>query len=389
MAYSFTVIPDYVFDQVLSFTNMNTLKDNQENIHDSYSEEHTFSDGIHKRITKHPNLLMNPTARRGNAFWWGAGAAADYDTGDPDEEYANAPNFGFVHWSGLTRTGPYWEHVPATAWVGDLSEKIYITTPVPIVLSAEIQVSGYVAGDMYIDVVCYDNTNQVLASAGDVNGLCQIKVSANTDVFDLFEAAGTTPANTEYIRIRKWVNAAADATVFRVQQIKVEGGTIATAYSDESSMVQYLSARYTTDTAQSIGAGATIVKFEDKVYDDPGTDRYNIATGIFTADRYMKLRVSSAIILEDSANWDAGELADLNIYKTPLGGAAANYAVLDAYFLIVTPAFNWIIALSGSTTIELNKGDTFDIRASQTSGAALTLTTVLPSLKCYLDIEEI
>lgn len=47
MPFTFTVIPDWVFDQVLTYTLNNTFKDNQENVKDSLATEHTFSTGAH------------------------------------------------------------------------------------------------------------------------------------------------------------------------------------------------------------------------------------------------------------------------------------------------------------------------------------------------------
>jgi hypothetical protein len=393
MAYSFTPIPDFVFDQVLSFTLGNTILDNAQDTYDSFSEEHTFSNGLHKRISGNSNLLMNPTARRGNAFWWGAGAAANYATGQADVEYANTPNFLYHHWVDTAGNESYWILVPSTAWTGDLSEKIDMTNSVGLVLSAEVAVSGYVAGDMYVDIVCYDNTNQVLAAAGDLNGLCQIKISGDQGAAVL-EIAGTTPANTDYIRIRKWINAAADAATFVIRRIKVEEDTVATAYSDESSMVQYLSARYiltsSSETTSIANNTLTIIDFDLGMFDDPGTNRVSVDDGganrwRFTADRYMKLRVSCRIGGEFAGQpLGAGENINIYLYK---GGVL--YSVLDRIVGdVIAIAAGADFSMQGSDIIELTRGDYLDIRIIHDAGGTYDFLTATNTTN-YISIEEI
>ena len=47
MPYTYTAISAFVFDQVLSFTTMNTLDTNVDNIYAAFCAEHTFATGKH------------------------------------------------------------------------------------------------------------------------------------------------------------------------------------------------------------------------------------------------------------------------------------------------------------------------------------------------------
>lgn len=51
MTYSYTAQPDWVFDQVLTYTAQTLLKDNLDNVYDSFSVEHTFASGVHGAVT--------------------------------------------------------------------------------------------------------------------------------------------------------------------------------------------------------------------------------------------------------------------------------------------------------------------------------------------------
>ncbi len=65
MAFVFTTLSDWAFDQVLSFTSQNILKDNQQNIHDSFSVEHNFADGVHTNIRQATDNEGSPDANGG------------------------------------------------------------------------------------------------------------------------------------------------------------------------------------------------------------------------------------------------------------------------------------------------------------------------------------
>jgi hypothetical protein len=149
-------------------------------------------------------------------------------------------------------------------------------------------------------------------------------------------------------------------------------------------MSQYLSARYTTNAGQLVANGgvAAVIDFEDKVFDDPGTDRVTTGAWVFTANRYMKLRVSSKIEFDSDTNWAVGDFAELSLYKN-----AVLYAILDYKMMPATVGLAFILGLGGSTTIEMNNGDVFNVRIRQQSGVGQNLDNTGNSN--YVDIEEI
>lgn len=373
----------FTYDEVLSVfvTDAGVLKpdtvDTSQIVDDSILRSH---------IEEGANLVINSTARRGNAFWWGDGGGAA--SPDPDPEYANAPVWEeFAHWTANTGRGPEWVITsPTSLTQGDLSEKIMLLDSTPLVLSCEMIMVGRTNGQLNIDILCYDNGGNLLST------IAAISITADTSGYETFEATGTTPvANTDYIRIRKWVNNLT-ATVVAVRRVKTEFGTIATVYSDESSMPQYLSARRTSDNGtQVLTSGASLnVIFENPtsdsdVFDDPGTDRYNTGTGYFTADRYMKLEISAKLMLL-SSSWFAKKQFEGTLFLTPLGGGEVLYARLW-HTLVETAITSGEISGNGNTMIELNKGDKFRLKAFQDSGSNKTILG--DSLDSYLDIREI
>ncbi|MHC4397502.1 MAG: hypothetical protein ACYS1A_17815 [Planctomycetota bacterium] len=380
MAFSFTALVDYVFDQVLSFTNMNTLKNNQQDIHDSLNTEHVFTSGVHRRITKDQNLIINPTARRGNQFWWDGGAGESVN----DPGYAAAANFAVVPWTGTGARGARWSFAGASGgFKADLNERIPVGGSVDITLSAMLQITGYVAGTFIVDVVCYDGAGNHLAN------IARTSLSATTP-FAKFEATGTTHASTAYVRVRKALSASADSTVFRVEQMKLERDSTATAYSDESSNSQYLSASYfldTTTTSPTAATGATtIVDFESMIYDDPGTDR--VTTGAawrFTADRYMKVRINVRIQGVFAVNLGALETFFLWLYKN--GALHSQLKIHIGNVLNIPNGFS--VDFLGQRQFKLNQGDYFDIRVNQNSGGNFTFEDGDSPYLTYIDIEEI
>lgn len=377
--FNYTAISAYVFDQVLTFTNMNTFLGNVDELASAFKVEHNYDsgDGTHGRITLEPNLIINPTARRGNAFWWSDGGAID-----PDPEYANAPIWDDVHWTDNVATGSYWKLSSLVASTqGDLSEKITTTNGINIVLSGEITVQTRSAGSVELHALSYDNAGNFISSIS-------IVVSASVG-WTKYEVTGTTPANTAYIRVWKWVNGLT-CDLVAIRAIKLERGTIATTYTDESSMPQYLSAAYeiTAATANpSLASGAfEIIDYNLIEWDEPGANRVTIgAAWRYTARRYQKLRISASIELASTDEWDIGELAELILYKN-----GASYKRIDKKTFFDNVLSSNTLYLGGTRTIKLNEGDYFDIRGHQTSGIALGIVITSPSSKTsFIDIEEI
>jgi hypothetical protein len=362
--FAYTAIPDFVFDQVLTFTVMNTLQDNIDNIGSALEIEHYFDgeDGTHRRIFEKGNTILNPTARQGNLFWWDGGAATDYDTPGVDTDQAlnyNPANFNPEDWTDGIGRGPLWSKglAGAPGFAADLSEAIPISAARTINLSGQLAIAGYVAGNMYIDVVCYDAANLFL-------GVIAQTVLNATTVDSIFDASGTTPANTTYVRIRKWYDATAEATSYTIRKLQLTNTADARSYNDDSHVNSYVSIHYESDAGQSFAQfSTTIVNFEDKVYDDPNTDRVTVgANWKFTAERFMRLRISSLILFQQSSAWGSSVGARYEIWKTPAGGVAARYKLIDLFEPQVNPLINYAPLLKGTAQITLNNGDAWDIR---------------------------
>jgi hypothetical protein len=401
MPYTFTVIPDYVFDQVLTFTNMNTLKDNQEAIHDSFSEEHEFSSGDHERISEAMNHVFNPDARMGSAGYYDGGASADYNQPGVDTDQAlsfAAPNFTAVPWTNAFAHGSYFTIVPASAELIDLGEEIALGPSVAIVLSFQASLLNFSAGNVYVDVVCYD-------AGGNYQGIiCQKAFASGTDIalWTTFEVAGTTLANgvggatadTAYIRPRMWIDGSAVADFFSVTRLSIQRGLVARYFVDETAP-KYVSARWHmtggTQTGTIATATTTVVDFNSGDWDDPGTNRVVPDDGganrwRYTADRYQKLRVSARI--EGSltgSSLGAGEETWLSIRKNGALWSRLDYIIGDV-ITIPQPGANY--SLQGSDTIELDKGEFLDIIFRQDSGGNYSFNVGQPGYN-YVSIEEI
>jgi hypothetical protein len=124
-------------------------------------------------------------------------------------------------------------------------------------------------------------------------------------------------------------------------------------------------ARYTTNTAQSISNGtATVIDFEDKVYDINS----EVTTGAwkFTAKTSGYYQVNARILFDTSSDWEAGELAGLYIFKNGVAQTYADGKVADAAVSQYMPA-------SVSDVIYLDVGQYIEIKAYQNSDNSRTL----------------
>jgi hypothetical protein len=141
-------------------------------------------------------------------------------------------------------------------------------------------------------------------------------------------------------------------------RVASSGGTAAAA----------IHARYTTDAGQSIpNITTTIVDFEDAV-DDTNTAVTTGAAWHFTAPVAGRYHVDAALLFASTTTWALVERGQMQLYKN---GVA--YSTLDRNDNINSSGGAQLMMLSGSDTIVLAAADTIDIRASQNSGAALTL----------------
>jgi hypothetical protein len=344
------------------------------------------------------NLVINPDAHMGDDFWWDGGdPVTNYTTPGTDVDQAAAsytdPNFNATSRNSDFAIGTYFSIAPVPASKDVmLSEKIDLQQNQDITLSFLNNIVIHVAGTMNVDVVCYDAT-------GKYQGIiCPISTSGSEASWVLYTATGTTLANgvggatadTDYIRVRVWIDNAADATLWRLTRIKVNRGALANSFSDEASQGQNLAARYSRNTTQTVAdASIDVINFDDKTFDDPGADRVTTgANWVFTADRYMKVELSASVQVQTTADeWDLGESVELWLYKDTGGGAAA-YSLLDLKIAEANvTGVTMLINLSGTDGIELNEGDTIDVRLENQTGANVNTTAV--ATNNYIFIREI
>jgi hypothetical protein len=126
-------------------------------------------------------------------------------------------------------------------------------------------------------------------------------------------------------------------------------------------------ARYSTDAGQSIpDSMATIVNFEDVTYDQNSL----VTTGAgwkFTAATAGYYSVVLMIMFAGTNTWVDTEDGALYLYKN--GAVFSRLDRKDNY----SSASSVYMALGGGDVVYLAVGDTMDVRAWQTSGAALAL----------------
>lgn len=126
-------------------------------------------------------------------------------------------------------------------------------------------------------------------------------------------------------------------------------------------------ARYTTNAGQSFNSASTdIVNFEDLVYDT----RPAVTVGAswkFTCYRAGYYRIDTSILFTSTTNWNAGEVAELTLYKNNAAYSSLSRPTSE------TTGVSRYIQLAGNDVILLAVGDYIDIRANQGSGAALAL----------------
>jgi hypothetical protein len=135
-----------------------------------------------------------------------------------------------------------------------------------------------------------------------------------------------------------------------------------------------IAARYTTNAGQSIDHNSyEIVNFEDKSYDESPSNSDSVTTGAswkFTAERKGKYQVNSSVLF-DTVSYTTTQVVLLAIYKTPAGGSASVYS-RSSYTHPYTGATN-LKSVSISDTVDLDAGDSIDIRAYQNTGSGLTI----------------
>lgn len=136
------------------------------------------------------------------------------------------------------------------------------------------------------------------------------------------------------------------------------------------SSTETIAAAYDTDAGQSIDNDSfEIVNFDSTTF---GYDTHgSVTTGAswkFTAPATGYYSVKVFLQFADSANWNAGESAVLDIYKN------GTYTRRLAYNEIQANG-TYIVGVGGGTELQLDKGDYIDARVYQNTGSALALSS--------------
>lgn len=181
-------------------------------------------------------------------------------------------------------------------------------------------------------------------------------------------------------------NARSNCAVRLVGVVEIDPITTAGTWIDPTLVAVGAAAEYHAEYLKSLtyaflatsnngqaGMGASSfqrIEFEDEVYDYEGA--YNVSTGEYVCKK-KGLYTFGAMIMTAAVDLEtAGDDAEAAFFKTPFGGAAAEFYRLD-YDECDDPnsAREW--CFQGDIQIELNYGDKIDVRGNQTDDVACNL----------------
>lgn len=131
---------------------------------------------------------------------------------------------------------------------------------------------------------------------------------------------------------------------------------------------ELVAARYDTDSGQSIASATEVIINFDSATFGYTTHSGLVTTGAdwkFTANERGKFTVASFILL-DSAAWDVGEYANLQVFKNGVW-------LCHLCFQEKSTSVTAFMGVGGSTTVALNVGDYISVKAYQNSGNAIAL----------------
>ncbi len=329
------------------------------------------------KTLQHPNLLKNPTAQIGNAFW------------DNEDSPGTTPNWlEFLDGSGGA-IGAFWRESDNVA-KKDLGDKIKIAAGVNLTLSAQMKLIIGTSVDFKLEVACFDSGDSELSQ------ICVLTMSSTLPWTYKESIVEATPANTMYVRVRRYTSGVVGSYVADVRRIKVNGGDDgAAAYSDEASIPQRITARYKKGSSQNFVTGnIDIIDFDTKTFDDPRNNILStrVTTGAawkFTADRPMRIRVSACVGFIAGVNFDAGDLAKIRLTINDAAPfTSPPYSLLDEFRAQANISGN-LVVLKGTDIIDLKEDDFISIYFTQNSGNTIALLDAATDPRVYINIEEI
>jgi hypothetical protein len=156
----------------------------------------------------------------------------------PNMLFNGSAEFGSLGWTGgifstfQNYIGTYFQYAPVLAGVTvgpEFSSFIPMDVGVTLTLQGLLYSQGMTAGKAAMDVECYNSAQQVI---GDI---ARVELASGQN-WTFVANAGTTPANTAYIRVRKYADGSPTGSTyaFAFQRIKLEQNSTYSLYSQEA-----------------------------------------------------------------------------------------------------------------------------------------------------------
>jgi len=250
---SYDTLSSQVTNDVATLTNANSATATQVSALSAYA-------------TPNQNLLPNPTGVLGTQGWSGPSGWVSY----------HSPSVGYIfgkNYSGTPTNGGY------DAWTSDPIPM----EPGPFTISAHIESAGITpptSGDRRGAVVALEFYDSGVNYLGEID----IAYSPNTATNGRASGTGTLPANAVSGRVILFTppgTSFASAALFNVWQIKVEHGSVATAYTDDTTVAAInatVENNQTTQATENSALAAQISAVQVNLGDLTGTVSNNATT---------------------------------------------------------------------------------------------------------------
>ena len=227
----------------------------------------------------------------------------------------------------------------------------------------------------------YQVNSHLLATSGAFNNV-NIRVTYAAGGNRFFDISGTSTVAdgniTTFLNVGDVVEVVVNATVATAYQTIGNGCHISIFKVSSPQTIletEAVAARYTSNSGQSIPfATYTTVVYEDIDFDTHGS--YNNTSGVYTAPVSGYFKVDASIWITLSAGNGSGVLS---IFKN-----ASQYNEGDASVTISNE-----LSQAHSALVQLNKGDTLEIKLFHTSPDGLSKTLQTNSLRNYFSIARI
>ena len=168
------------------------------------------------KLDESPNLLINSTGRRGLQFFPGS----DWTPEPYTDNNGNGPE-----WTNISDDGSNNNH--PSIFISPITNGITFT----VSFQLNVAIVNRAAGQVSIQL------QDFTAGGAFISNFAQLVFTTDQPGFQTFEVTGITSGTTGQIRFSALNNLDATSVGISLRRIKVEKGTQATTYSDESSMI--------------------------------------------------------------------------------------------------------------------------------------------------------